>query len=894
MVANHPDLPTNSVTATKSSTSWNTTNTTTNSELSSTSFENLQDDTHSSIASTSTATTTRSPTTTSSSTTSEEADADLQIVLQHQSYHSKIGTLLAVMPIVFGIAFCWERGLYPFLISTFIEHCVHYTTNYFINGVKSIRSFSTVNTIRVCMVAAFHMSLQVHYGPFVALHVFTVYKIVITTMMWYFDMRFILLNGSIHVISAVLGKYIALVNEMHTLSDLEIMFAYRSVFEVFVLLTTVLISSLLFSQHMNQTNEQYTKQQIEITKERVRSTEKTKFIANLSHEARNPLHGILGSLQLLRHNVLGKDEKCEHGCEHCLLQNNSTSELVQDIEENSKTLLHILSSSLHMSNLELGKINLKLEPFNIMCLVESITSVFSQLALEKQLTLHSFFDVQNVPIYLKGDSTRISQIVMNLVSNSIKYTSKGFVKLTCELASEKDLNKYNDSHPKVSKKGDIVYIKIECQDTGRGIPESQLQNIFQPYNMIEETTLSKKPEEFERYFKQSEHITGGSSLLIHTNRNGLGLSISKFIIEKMNGTITVSSKENEGTTFTVILPLQKFVGEISEKAAVNPDNIQEILHYEADSSQKIKVLIFDLDPCFRQVLQKYAQLFKRVDSIEQYADFEEFDRKRYLATQDDEKQQRSGDSCCNTLIVCMEQYYEQLSNFFQTKQNGQVVVVPAVPRGRNRMFEKIKYLSKPIKFADLFDIISDPRFSKSSLLQTAPSSIIKTPRKSIVELDSQTAASLASHMNMEFDDEVLSKPVLVVDDNGVNRKILSKMLRIMGFTDIDLACDGMECFNMFKKKNYCLILLDCVMPILSGKEACEMIRKYEKQNELEHGANFTRLPIVAVTANTWETKEVLLAQGFDSVMYKPIAMEQLKVEMLKVLSHAENSSLQQE
>lgn len=673
------------------------------------------------------------------------------------------------------------------------------------------------------MVALNHISLQVYYGPFVAFHVFTVYKIVITTMMWYYDMKFTLLNGSFHIISAVMGKYIALMNESHMLSDLEIMFCYRSIFEVFVLLTTVLISSLLFSQHMNQTNEQYTRQQIEITKERVRNTEKTKFIANLSHEARNPLHGILGSLQLLRHDVLKKDEICEQGCEHCLLKNNSTSELFQDIEENSKTLLHILSSSLHRSNFELGKINLKIEPFNVMCLIESITSVFSQLALEKSLTLHSFFDVKNVPIFLKGDSTRISQVVMNLVSNSIKYTSKGFVKLTCELASEEDLKKTDLSIRKLSKTepDETVFIKLECQDTGRGIPESQLQNIFQPYHMIEETTLSKKPEEFERYFKQAELISGGNSLLIHTYRNGLGLSISKFIIEKMNGTVTVTSREGQGTTFTVILPLRKFVGEIPEKGSVvNPDNAHEILHYEAETGQKIKVLIFDPDDCFREVLKRYLRLFKRVDSIEEYTSFENFDLKNYLAKDEaileGERKCHDHGSRNNTLIVCLEQYYEQLSNLFQSKQNGEhaTVVVPAVPRGRNRAFEKIKYLSKPIKFADLFDIISDPRFSSSPPLRTPPSSILKTHRKSIVELDSQTAASLAPLMNMEFDSEVLSKPILAVDDNGVNRKILFKMLKILGFKEIDLACDGMECFNMFKKKTYCMILLDCVMPIL--------------------------------------------------------------------------------
>nr|CAG4719624.1 unnamed protein product [Naegleria fowleri] len=104
------------------------------------------------------------------------------------------------------------------------------------------------------------------------------------------------------------------------------------------------------------------------------------------------------------------------------------------------------------------------------------------------------------------------------------------------------------------------------------------------------------------------------------------------------------------------------------------------------------------------------------------------------------------------------------------------------------------------------------------------------------------------------------------------------MLQIIGFKDIDTSNDGMECFEKFKQKAYQLVLLDCYMPILSGREACEMIRNLEKQTH-------TRVPIIAVTANNFESEQVLKSNGFDHVIYKPFVVDYLKQVFTNILDY---------
>ncbi|EFC42584.1 predicted protein [Naegleria gruberi] len=611
---------------------------------------------------------------------------------------------------------------------------------------------------------------------------------------------------------------------------------------------------MLFSIFITDKNKQYTAQQIETTKEKIISSEKTKYIANLSHEARNPLHAISGSISILKHNI--QSEECSNQCPHCYVTNGSIAELVEDLEENTTLLEHIFSSSLQVSSLEMGKVELKVEDTNMLCLVESITSVFSQLAKTKQLSLHSYFNVIKVPIFLRADSVRVSQVVMNLISNAIKYTDKGHIKLNCDTLSEREIRK----HFPTKSIEEYEFIKIECIDTGKGIPEAQVKDLFKPFHVVEQGQKS-----VDSYIAQTEKMAefkdiNGASMLLNTSRsNGLGLSISKMLIDKMEGDIIVSSS-SKGTNMTIILPLRRVKPEVLKEELVQKNNnyltcdkIFEILNEE---NERLNIIIIDEDRFFRHIMLSYWKMFKRAVHISaEYKTSIEFCDSEL----DKDLMQNT------TVIFCPEKDIKHTESNFKHER---VVLIPTICRGSHRLFSDRIYLSKPVKFIDLLEFVYEHIFDR-----TASS----THRQSVVEIEKIPKIMKTKSVPVieEFKSE---KKVLIVDDNHLNLKILEKLLRILGFEDIEVAHDGMECFNKYKKKNYDIILLDCIMPILSGKESCELIRNMEKQEHLEH-----RIPILAITANVWEDRESLISQGFDSVIYKPIQLEKLQAEMMALL-----------
>ncbi|KAF0981320.1 hypothetical protein FDP41_012580 [Naegleria fowleri] len=512
----------------------------------------------------------------------------------------------------------------------------------------------------------------------------------------------------------------------------------------------------------------------------------------------------MATVEVLKHKF--HDGICMKSCEHCFKKDSAISELIGDIQSSASILLHILSSSLQMSSLEMGTIKLKNEEFNILSLFESMTGVFSLEAQGKNLSLNSFFDASKVPLNLKGDSVR------NLENFTMKLKKKK------------------------------SYVKFECIDTGCGIAHDQLGKLFQPYSTIDSNT--DVTHRFDFYFKtvsNNASVNNGGSSLINTNRNGLGLSITKLLVEKMNGRIVVDSVKGKGTTVSVVIPFKMIPGHehsVDRGERLNSKNLSQMLKEPAQSGNKIAVFIIDENKSFRDCLKSYLEIFKRVHAIEEFEFAEEFIEKF-----------KSENRRC--LIFCNEKEFEKISKAFNPE--GDVKIILTVLRGSSRLYADMHYLSKPILLRDLVEIFDDNGVIKQNMI------IGDKPRSSLGEF--------------------ANKSVLVADDNAVNRKILVNILKIIGFKDIDTANDGLDCFNKFKQKDYSLILLDCFMPVMTGRESCEMIRNFEKQKDRGE----KRIPIFAITANTWETKEQLLFQGFDDVLYKPISLNDLKKQIQDVI-----------
>jgi signal transduction histidine kinase len=225
---------------------------------------------------------------------------------------------------------------------------------------------------------------------------------------------------------------------------------------------------------------------------------KDTFLAIVSHELRTPLNAILDYGEMIKEGIYGPVTERQ-------------VRVAERIMTNSHRLLDIVSDLLDQAQIEAGKLSLHIQPFRPSDLLENIHTVMDKIATDKGLQFTSELD-PDLPEYIKGDSARLQQILVNLINNGIKFTEKGSIHLSMLRASRKTWS-------------------LKVQDTGIGIPEDQLPNIFEAFRQVDSTATRKY---------------GGV---------GLGLSIVKQLTELMEGNLTVESGVGEGSSFTITLPL---------------------------------------------------------------------------------------------------------------------------------------------------------------------------------------------------------------------------------------------------------------------------------------------------------------------------------------------------
>jgi signal transduction histidine kinase/ActR/RegA family two-component response regulator len=226
------------------------------------------------------------------------------------------------------------------------------------------------------------------------------------------------------------------------------------------------------------------------------SQAKSEFLAKMSHEIRTPLHGVLGMLELLQGNHLPLEQR-----EHLRLAARSARHLLQVVDE-----------ILDFSKIEAGKMQLEATPFDFGELAGDVVALFSPAAVAKGVAMT--LTRENIPAALIGDPTRLRQVLSNLVSNAVKFTEAGHIRLHCAWQPD----------PQV--------LHVVLEDSGVGIPADRLQTIFDP-------------------FMQSDNSVGRTY-----GGTGLGLSISARIVRLMGGEIEVESSPGQGARFRFSLPLQ--------------------------------------------------------------------------------------------------------------------------------------------------------------------------------------------------------------------------------------------------------------------------------------------------------------------------------------------------
>jgi len=253
-------------------------------------------------------------------------------------------------------------------------------------------------------------------------------------------------------------------------------------------------------------------QELVIEKEKALSSERAKhqFLANMSHEIRTPMNAIKGMTDILIRRDPKDDQK----------------EYLDSIKQSSESLLIVINDILDISKIEAGKIELVYEPFQVNDLIRDVHTIMQFKAEEKGLELKK--DIPSEPLYVKGDVTRLRQILLNLIGNAIKFTDKGLVTTTL----------------KSTQADGILHLHFTVSDTGIGIDSDRLDRIF---------------NSFEQAYSDTSRKFGGT---------GLGLSISKMLIELQDGKIWVTSEKGKGSQFHFTIPYEMATAHAQETSNI--------------------------------------------------------------------------------------------------------------------------------------------------------------------------------------------------------------------------------------------------------------------------------------------------------------------------------------
>lgn len=520
---------------------------------------------------------------------------------------------------------------------------------------------------------------------------------------------------------------------------------------------------------------------------------KSDFFSKISHELRSPLNGVIGMVDMLLETKLDKEQQ----------------RYANVVRSSAHGLLNIINDILDFSKIEAGKLALEEIEFDLRECIEGCVALLLPQARVKNLALAAHIPL-NVPTKLVGDPGRIRQIVMNLISNALKFTDRGQIVLNISLLSE------SDQH---------AHLRLEVTDTGIGMSAATLQRLFHPYQQGNIATSRKY---------------GGT---------GLGLVISKELVETMHGEIGVSSAENQGSTFWFNLPLAKATA--ATETTINRDMELRGLH----------ALVADENAVTRTSLAK--QLRQLGVEVEEVGDGIAALQLILVAASTG---YRFDLVVADMFLPCMsgEELGREIKSRDATRDTVLVMMTAVGQRGDAQRVHQVgfaAYAKKPIASGSLADLVR-------AAMATRSMSEAQRRQRGLV-----TKYSLASEHETH---RTKSLRILLADDSAVNREIMHAMLAKMGHT-AQIARDGKEAIEVARAYVFDAILMDLKMPVLDGFSAIQAIRA-------SSGAN-SRAPIIALTAGITDAeRKRCLAEGTDAVLLKPTTTVELTATLVRVLS----------
>ncbi len=511
---------------------------------------------------------------------------------------------------------------------------------------------------------------------------------------------------------------------------------------------------------------------------------KSTFLSSVSHDIRTPMNAIIGLLTLLQQEA--DDPK-------------AVLEYAKRMEGASQHLLGLINDVLDMNKIESGKVMLSIEELNLAEIIEGLNSIIRPQARAKEQS----FDIYTSGFkyeHLRGDKMRINQILINILSNAVKYTpTGGKIEMTVR------------EMPPIMEGFSRIQFKVK--DNGQGMSEEYQKVIFSPFTREQNTTTNK--------------IQG----------TGLGMAITKNLVELMGGTITVESEIGKGSEFIVELELR--IQEMED----DPEFWKEY------GVRRVIIADDDKDIC-EIIMSAMAETGVKIDYVtdgEQVIDTirrarengEPYD----LILLDWQMPKLSG---LEVVRMLRKNYPDKIPTLLFTAYDWADIEKEALEVGIDH------FMPKPFFISKFKEAIKGLMYEKSS------------------------EVSAASKSN---ESAVKGKHILAVEDIEVNRLILGKMLQSLGAT-CDMAKDGQEAVNMFESSgegDYDIILMDVQMPVMDGYHATRMIRA----GKHPHAKS---IPIIAMTANAFaDDVQDALNSGMDAHVAKPIILDVLERTIRQVL-----------
>jgi PAS domain S-box-containing protein len=542
---------------------------------------------------------------------------------------------------------------------------------------------------------------------------------------------------------------------------------------------------------------------------------KSIFLANMNHELRTPLNGIIGMLTLLEDTRLSNEQQ----------------DYMFMIKECSLNLMTIVNDILDYSKLEVGKITLDIKSMSLLECIETTNDIVLSKIYEKSLDYTYNID-SSINEYIEGDPNRLKQILLNLISNSIKFTDKGNVFLNIiEINKEtfiklKKLYKNLDCiNKKESEELDSdLFIRFDITDTGCGIHKSERKKLFKSFSQVNNQVTSK----------------------IHQG-TGLGLAISKELVELMGGFIWLDKSELAcGSTFSFVLPIKKSLEE-----SISSDTTSESILKGAN------VLI--VDDVLHNRISLTAMVTKWGMKAYSFSNSEEALHFTRLTPFD-----------IGIIDICMPKidgylFAQKLRE--QSEYNNKTFPLIASSSLGDKEVSKSKYfkthLIKPIKESRLKKMcikflqervkINETIIQKENLNLTSNVSLD-------TYIDTNNLSGLKDNVR-----------ILIAEDVYINQRVVVSFLNKLGFSNIKVVDNGKECLDLALQNVYDIIILDIKMPIMTGDLVLkELLQQYKLKEK-------TKPYIIAVTAYCLrEDREKYLSMGFDDYIPKPVSIGDLK------------------